>query len=101
MRKFREHLRKRLPGVLARSDRHQIGARMREEKTHEVFAGVTGSANNGDGNFFEFAHDLRAAPKAKDLMCQPPVIARRSRRPPYHLITCLWPLLGIEFAKNP
>src|ERR1041385_1472105 len=65
MRKFREHLRERLAGVLARSDGDQIRARMREEQAHQVFAGVTGSANNSDGNFFGFAHECRGSAKSK------------------------------------
>jgi hypothetical protein len=49
---FGEHLRQRLPGVLARGDGHQFRVRMVQEQLHQNFAGVTGRAD--DGNFFRF-----------------------------------------------
>ena len=38
-------------------------AGMREQQTHEVFAGVTGSANNGDGYFL--VHGIRLGQRQK------------------------------------
>ena len=49
---FREHLRQRLPGVLARGDGHQFRVRMVQQQADEFFAGITRRAD--DGNFFRF-----------------------------------------------
>ena len=49
---FRENLRQRLPGVLARGHGHQFRVRMVQQQPDEFLAGVTGRAD--DGNFFRF-----------------------------------------------
>jgi hypothetical protein len=50
--KFRENLRQRLPGVLARGDGDQFRMRMVQEQLHQNFAGVT--RRTDDGHFFRF-----------------------------------------------
>src|SRR6185503_16624353 len=45
---FRKDLADGLSGVLPRGNRGQLGMRMGEKKPDEFFAGITGSADNGD-----------------------------------------------------
>ena len=47
-RKFGEHLRERLPGVLARGHGHQLHVGMVQQQPDEFLAGVTGRADDGD-----------------------------------------------------
>ena len=46
--KFGEHLRERLPGVLARGRGHQFHVGMVQQQPDEFLAGVTGRADDGD-----------------------------------------------------
>jgi hypothetical protein len=46
-RKFGEHLRERLPGVLARGHGHQLHVGMVQQQPDEFLAGVTGRADDG------------------------------------------------------
>ena len=54
---FGEHLRQRLPGILARGDGDQFRMRMIRQQLHQHFAGITGSTDDGD--FFNFHFWLR------------------------------------------
>jgi hypothetical protein len=58
--KFGEHLRERLPGVLARGHGHQLHVRMVQQQPDEFLAGVTGRADDGDFlriHFQKFNHE--------------------------------------------
>jgi hypothetical protein len=57
---FGEHLRERLPGVLARGDGHQFRVRMVQQQPDEFLAGVTGRADDGDFFRFHFQKILTA-----------------------------------------
>ncbi len=52
MGEFRENLRERLAGVLARGDGGEFDVRMRQQQAHQFLAGITGGADDADLYFF-------------------------------------------------
>ena len=59
VREAREDVGDSLASVLSGCNRNKIGIRMREQKTHELFAGITGTANHRHPGFANRCHNAQ------------------------------------------
>jgi hypothetical protein len=67
-RKFGEHLRERLPGVLARGHGRQFHVGMVQQQPDEFLAGVTGRADDGDSLRFHFKEFNRETRETHEIL---------------------------------